>query len=235
MSRATLVTHNVWKGQPLDRVRDNVTRLAKDAGQPLAIFLQESARDNTRWTIGGYVSYTGPDAGDGDNNRILVRDDVEILDSGHIRVPDGAWTWNGNDKPARVFVWVAVRWRGRVWVLVCVHRAPNGPKPQINMNANAWIAEHKALLDLADRLKKRWPNATIAFGGDWNATMREMADYRYSMRSFQKALDIRGKGEAVLHIDGFLMWNGEVLDAEKLAKKYGSDSHRPVVVKVLAG
>lgn len=234
MSRATLVTHNVWKGQPLDRVRDNVARLAKDTGQPLAIFLQESARDNTRWTIGGYVAYTGPDAGDGDNNRILVLDDAEVLDSGHFRVPDGAWTWNGNDKPARVFVWVAVRWRGRVWVLVVVHRVPNGPVPLIHMNNEAWKAEHKGLVDLDDTLAKRWPNAVFAFGGDWNATMREMPDYRYSMRSLQKDLGVTGKGEAVIAIDGFLVRNGEVLDAEKLDEKYGSDGHRPVVVKVEA-
>lgn len=233
MSRATLITHNVWKGQPLDRVRDNVTRLA-ERFNPLAIFLQESSRDNVRWTAGGYVAFTGPDEGLGDNNRILVQQGAEVIASGHFRVPDGAWTWNGNDKPARVYPWVAVRWQGRVWVLVCVHRVPNGPQPSIGMNKNAWNAEHVGIIELKARLMDRWPNAVFAIGGDWNARMNDMPEYRYSMRSLQKSLDVPGKGEAVLHIDGFLVDNGEVTDAEKLDQKYGSDGHRPVVVKVMA-
>jgi hypothetical protein len=218
-------------GQSLEDRRDNVSRLATVTGGPLAIFLQEAQRGGPDWTVPGYVGYTGPEAGDGDNNRILVKKGVEVIDSGHVRVPGNGWEWNGNEKPMRVFVFVIVRWQGQVYVLICVHRIPNGPKPAIDRNEAAWNAEHRALVNLVGDLRESASNATYVLGGDWNAGEHDMPEYQYSLASL--AQDIAAK-MFVLHIDGFLLINGRMVEVEKLDNKFGSDGHRPVMGEVIA-
>jgi hypothetical protein len=193
-------------GQSLEDRRDNVSRLATVTGGPLAIFLQEAQRGGPDWTVPGYVGYTGPEAGDG-------------------------WEWNGNEKPMRVFVFVIVRWQGQVYVLICVHRIPNGPKPAIDRNEAAWNAEHRALVNLVGDLRESASNATYVLGGDWNAGEHDMPEYQYSLASL--AQDIAAK-MFVLHIDGFLLINGRMVEVEKLDNKFGSDGHRPVMGEVIA-
>jgi hypothetical protein len=218
-------------GQPLDRLRGNLTRLAEATDRPLAVFLQEATRGDD-WTIPGYEAYSGPHSGDGDSNRILVRKGAEVLDSGHVRVPGDGWEWNGRKRTMRVFVWVAVRHEGKVHVLVCVHRIPNGPRPALPVNREAWNAEHRALVSLVADLGARWPDAAITLGGDWNAGMGEDPSYPFSLRAL--ADDIGAGDVAVLGIDGFMTVNGRIRRVEKLDDKHGSDGHRPVVGTVVA-
>lgn len=222
----------MWVGQPLNRLRDNLTRLAKDTKRPHALLLQEARRGD--WTIPGYENY--PDVVDPvvkpDNCRILLRDDAVVLDSGTVRVPGDGWVWNDNEKPMRTYPWVAAEWDGQVVVLVSVHRIPNGPKPPRTRNNAAWVSEHRTLTTIARELSERFDGAPVVLGGDWNAGLSAQPGYAFSLRSL--VADLGATDVAIPGIDGFVAIGAELEDAEHLKDKYGSDGHRPVVGTVVA-
>jgi hypothetical protein len=212
-------------------MRGNLVRLAEDTGRPLVVLLQEAGRGEG-WTIPGYNEFSAPaSAGpDHDMNRVLVRTDARVLDDGWVQPEGDGWVWNGNDRAVRTYPWVAILHDGGVHVFVSVHRIPLGPRPGNLKNRAAWAAEHRALVRLSDELSSRWPGATVTLGGDWNAGLAELPSYQFSMRSLME--DVKASDAGVLGIDGYVVVNGAVVEVRKLADKYGSDGHRPVVAVV---
>jgi hypothetical protein len=218
-------------GQPLDRLRDNLTRLAKDTGRPHALLLQEAKRGG--WSIPGYQNIIPDDPEvKPDNCRILLRDDAAVLDSGAVRVPGDGWVWNDNEKPMRTYPWVAASWDGQTVVLVSVHRIPNGPIQPRPRNNAAWGSEHRTLTKMGRDLSDRF-DAPVVFGGDWNASLGEQPSYAFSLRSLTADLD--ATAVAIPGIDGFVAVGAELEDAEHLKDKYGSDGHRPVTATAVVG
>jgi hypothetical protein len=221
-------------GQNLDSLRENMNRLVRVTNEPLGVFLQESKRAPVDWAIPGYKGHAaGVSFGeDHDNCRILVRNEVQILARGAEKVPGEPWEWNGNQKPTRVFPWLLVKWNGQVYLLICVHRIPNGPAPHIDANARGWVNEHWTLVRMVEEITRDHPGATAILGGDWNAQMSDMPEHPASLKSLRDRLDAQAR---ILHIDGYMVINGLALHVEKLEGKFGSDAHRPVVGEVVPG
>lgn len=220
----TIVTFNANQGT--GTLRDNLTRLAEDTGQPHVIALQEVK--NFGGTIPGYqrvVAKPTPDNREADNCVLLVRSDVKVVRERHLLIEGGAWTWT-RAHPPRVYAAATIEEDGRRWEVMSVHRIPGGPLAGIKENRPAWAAEHSAI---EARVSKRAGRAghPQVLAGDWND--RADNDHPLSVASLADRMD----GQLVLPkggIDGAIAIGCRVVDAQKLEDKYGSDAHRPVVI-----
>ena len=225
----TIVTFNANQG--LDTLRDNLIRLAEDTGQPHVIALQEVK--NFSGTIPGYhrvVAQPTADNREADNCALLLRRDVAVGRERHLLVKGGAWRWH-RPHPPRVYAAATIEADGRRWDVMSVHRIPGGPLAGIKENRPAWAAEHSAI---EARVLKRAELAghPQVLAGDWND--RADNDHPLSVGSLADRIE----GQLVLPkrgIDGVIAVGCRVVDVEKLAEKYGSDAHRPVVITLSAG
>lgn len=222
----------MWQGQSVRARRENLIRLADDTGRPALIYVQEGSRGDA-WTIPGYTAHRGSPAlgPEHDSCVILVRNDGRILDKGAWKVPGGQWTWNSRRRAPRVWPWVVVDFDGLTIAAINVHQIPNGPTPWRDDNARAWNAGHRLLLDKVPDLARRFPDAVVVPGGDWNARLDAKPDHPASLLTLAEQL---GALPRLRHIDGFLVVGGHAGPPERIESKYGSDAHRPVVVEVRA-
>lgn len=222
----TFVTFNVWVGQPLDRLRANLIRLAKDTDFPDVICLQEAKR--WKGSIPGYETVRAdserPEAG---STVLLVRKralDVVREVSVEVGGPDWIGPKHGDIHQPRVFPGAVVRdtvTPGRVDVLG-LHRNPGGPDSR---NEAAWNAEHRAILEWADQREANAAFRPKVLLGDLNSRRGANADDPQSLASLAKRLDAR---LITRGIDGGLVIDGDVKDVEELEDGYGSDGHKPV-------
>lgn len=226
-----VVTFNVWVGQKPAQLKENLEKLTKALGMPHIVILEEAWRWR-KGSIKGYVPVRPhQDKYDTDKSTmILVRKDGRIIKKGSRRVKGGGWTWNGNDKAARVFPWVVVQFPvlgRRVWDVIGVHRVPNGPDPHIQKNAVAWAREHEMLIRWVRRLHKRHPDRVIVLGGDWNSRLGTEPQHQASLMNFRHDLP-NPTEDAFRGIDGFFAVNAEFKQITELEHRFGSDAHNPV-------
>lgn len=224
-ARLLVVTHNVWSGQSPKSVRDNLSRLVVDVAarwdeKPHVLLLQEAKRFDG--TLTGYVR-VAHDGGHADNSNcvMLVRADVGIRFPSREVTNSENWVVVSHDKthPPRVWPAPTLIYPPTVeWDVVDVHRVPAR-----GANDDAWAAEHQAIVDYADQRPDGRP---LVLGGDWNGKTDDPRPLSITALAGQIDARVRVKG-----IDGFLLRDcaGE---AVKLPDKYGSDHHKPVVIKL---
>ena len=240
--RLPAVTFNAWIGQDAtddrdpDDLRDNLRRMMSDAsdalGEKIAAACLQEVWD---WegSIPGYQPVRTPRGmfgPEGRSTQWLLLDDLDYR-AGFRQAP-GEWIWNGNRKAPRVFPRVSFQHAGKTWDLTGIHRVPNGPKPQIDMNRAAWNAEHSLIEQWQTNIQERRPKHLRALFGDWNAGADEDPGYPYSIARLAKEI---GCQTAMRHIDGALVDQRlEVRELQRLEGKYGSDGHRPVIMTLVA-
>lgn len=208
--RLRCLVWNVYVGQHPAKVRAALLLLVA-RHWPHAIVLQEAKR--FRGTIPGYRRHAAnighPDAG---NCIVLVRKGLPQSTARALPVVGGAWV-HKRPKPARVFVAVKVAWL----TVVSVHRCTRGPD---NVNAPAWKAEHKTLLDAA---RVRDPLAML---GDWNA--------HPDARSPSPARLAEQFGGHVVTADesdiDYALVRGAVAVIKRGRATYGSPGHAPFLI-----
>jgi hypothetical protein len=232
-----VVTFNVWQGQSVTSLKRNLLRMVKALGQPHIILLQEAHK----WKSGSIKGYQAvrcwQNANDVDNANItLVRNDGKIVRRGSRRVKGGQWTWNGNDKPARVFLRVVVSFAelgDTVWDVINVHRIPKGPDQNIEKNREAWAQEHKLIRRWVRGINRRRPNRVIIVGGDMNSRLSTEPQHPYSLATLVDQFP-NPSYFAMKGIDGFFTVNGTPGFVFELHDKFGSDAHQPVSAHVKA-
>lgn len=198
-------------------------------------FLSEAKRLDGN-VLPGYKNAAAPArmGDDHDNCRLLIRRaGTTFIAEGAVKVPGPMWQWKDNRKPTRVIPWEAFARFGQVYVAISIHRIPMGPVPGNAVNRAGWAAEHRAIVSLVRELRRRFPEAVIILGGDWNAGWNERPEVPFSLRSLARDLG-EAVDAAVFHIDGVLVLGGKVRGGERLDNKFGSDAHYPVLGQVVA-
>jgi hypothetical protein len=226
-----VVTFNVWVGQPIEKLEENLERLAEVLGKPHVIILQEAWRWR-RGTIKGYqaVRPTQNRYDQDKNIVILVRNDGKIKHAKSRRVPGAGWYWNGNDKPARVLLRVDVQFRElgkQVWTVIGGHRIPMGPDQSIPKNRESWAKEHKFIVNWVRAIHKRRPRRIIILGMDWNTRLLTDPMHPASLSSLIDDLP-NPTAWGMEGIDGFVGVNCDFDHVFELDSKFGSDGHQPV-------
>lgn len=219
----------------------NLGRVVKATGHPVAIVVQEASKWQGK--VDGYRSiratndenpnlHTQVSQQDMHSSIVLLRDDCRLIKVEARQVPNGAWSWN-KPRVGRVWVRVVYELDGVIREVWCVHRCPGGPNPGIVQNRGAWKAEQAFLLEWVGRVHGNHPERPIDLGGDWNTWLGKFAKHPQSVENLARALGARMH---LKHIDGFLCIRPDTVGrpknakVKKLARKFGSDGHRPVVV-----
>lgn len=225
------ITHNVYVGQDPASVGRNLRALTRFR-RPLAVALQESRRFHG--PVRGYRLLAAQDKtltrdDSYRHNQLLVRRrGVKVRKVVPLKVPDGDWTYDGNHKEARVFLRVVLEVRGRVEEVWVIHRCPLGPNPPRDLNVKVWRREHEFIVDQVTGVLRRHPGRKITLLADWNTSEGKNPHHPCSIESLAEELGARIH---MVHIDGALQINGPRCRVERLDGFYGSDHHRPVVVK----
>lgn len=234
MHRVEAATFNVYQGQQVPALVNNLEAAVKALGFPAVVALQEASR--LQRGIRGY-DLVGPAADDGFTDRLerstqmLVRKDGVTVRSSNVRQVDGP-SWRGPKQgvlqPPRVFVRVTFTLDEdpeQRWDAFAVHRTPGGPRPAVAGNAASWAAE--------DRFIEGWSDARAARHGHPQLWLGDH-NGRRSTRGARSLSDLaRRMGEADLAIkgiDGAIVRGAEAGRVKKLRRKFGSDGHSPVLV-----
>lgn len=227
--RLRLVTHNVWVGNRGDELRANLSRLAEDTSWPHAIAVQEAT--GLRLAIPGYqrvaVAVDELRHPDDLGCQLLLRDDVELVRRRLVPVGGPWWTGpkHGHRHPPKVFVGATVGWAGLRWDLLSVHRVWTGG---MRRNMGAWAAEHEALAEWTRaRAARADGHRPVVELGDWNGRTSDTG--RLSVTGLAAQVD----GKLTMRgIDGALAVNATVSGCRELERRYGSDGHHPLVMRL---
>lgn len=200
-------TFNVWVGQHPVKLHRRLKEMVEDTEGPAVVATQESKRYH--WTIPGYTRV----GGSGDSNLLFVHKRKAKLRRIKYIKTKGPW-WKGPRHgiwhPPHKYPAAKVRTEDGVAWFVSVHRVPGG-------NPRNRLAEADALVKFCN---KPWRKNVVLLG-DWNERDND-ADLNALAK--QIGADIRLRG-----IDGALT-RGLKGRTRRLPKKYGSDTHRPVVL-----
>lgn len=226
-ARLRVVSFNAYSaGNNTKEIRDNLIDLAEAAERPEVICVQEGWRHDGE--IPGYVRVG--DASDATreigSTFALVRADLTVERSRVHRVGPG-WVWNGNKRRPREFVDFTVSHDGRRWDFLATHRTPGGPYARIQGNRESWAAEDRAV-EAWFKHRDRWadrPATCVADhnGRGWDLRPRGIGDLARRV----------GARLALVGIDGGLVKAARA-KVRRLARKFGSDAHRPVVIDLTA-
>lgn len=227
-SRLRVVTWNVSVTQPPDQLAQNLEFMLADAGQPHVVALQEAKRYKgappgyRRWAAD---QHPRPEA---DNNVLLVRRrGVELVRRRVLAIHGPHWTGphQGREHPPRVYPGVDVRAEGStVWSLLDVHRVTGGPTGK---NADAWLAEDQQLEAWSDQRHLRHRDRQLVLLGDWQLNakdQRPLAPAGLGRRINGRLLFSGIDGAIVTHAHGHV---------HQLPRRYGSDTHQPVVITMV--
>lgn len=221
---------NIYSGNK--RPGLNVHRALVKAGVPKIAALHECGR----WSGGvlGYKAHRAPrhlgeEVRDSQANVILTRRGTKTRNVQWGAVPNGEWAYEDNPRGPRVYGRLQIRVgrrRNRQWVWVySAHRCTLGPRSPRPINRKAWIAEDDFLME--------WDGPVgldnAVWCADWNTTSGKDVDDKYSLAGLASRLGAR---IAMRFIDGFLVRGGKVNKVWMLSDRYGSDTHRPVVMDV---
>lgn len=214
-----IVTHNVSVKQPREKLRRNLERVVKRTHRPHVIALQEAKRLHR--SIPGYqrVAVDDVKSTEAGQNVLLVRNDVKILRKHVVTTPGPRWRGPhlGKMHDPRIFVGVSVAFDGQAWDILNDHRVPGGAAK----NRDAWKAEGAAIEEWAANRAERRPGRPLVIVGDKNANAKHR-------RLTALARDIGGR-LLMAGIDGAVV-RGCKGRVKKLFRKFGSDTHRPVVL-----
>lgn len=217
-ARLRVATFNVWVGQRGWRLRRNLRKMAKAAGWPHVIALQEAGR--LRRAPRGYVKVVPlTNRREAKNNVLLLRaKDVKLYKDRPLPIQGDPWVGpkkQAKTHPPRVHVGATVEAEDKLRDFLGVHRvtvSDGKNEEQRRVEAEqieSWI---KA------RLEHR-PDRMIVALGDWNGTPDRLA------RRVGGVL-------AMDEIDGAVVINAKVLRVRKLKRRFGSDNHFPVVIDI---
>lgn len=222
------LTFNVWVGQALADMQENLTKLVERCPEPfVALATQETRR--FQGDIEGTRRVEGVDPGNPDDGSCLLFVGGKVVKERIVEVGGPGWTGpkHGIAHEPRIFVGATVESRGQRFDVLCIHRSYGGVGSR---NEQAWIAEHNAIIEWVEQRLERHPDRPIVILGDWNQSLSEHGPY--SVRTLAKRL----KAQALIPsgrpaIDGALLINCHGT-AKKLAGGFGSDGHHPVLVTV---
>lgn len=219
------VSFNAYQNNPAPK--KNLERLIKTTSEPHFLSLQEMYTD-ADISVRNYRTIVQSHGNPRDANcMLLVRDDVELGERRDINVNGNEWIGpkHGLRQPPRYFPGQTLIVNGQPWDVWSVHRCTNGQDPRKPLNMKEWQAEHRDLIAMAGKRDDRKPQRPGLYVGDWNNVMQDRR--RFSIHSLAK--EIGAQTGNVVGIDGVINWNCRVTHMRKLADKFGSDHHRPVV------
>lgn len=207
---ATAVTFNGYVGNSGQELRANLTRMARAAGMPLVIAVQEARK--MAGTIPGYVRYDAPGGGpDRGTNVLLVRHDADVVDSGHVDTGGGTYHGpGGGTRGEKVYPWVKIRQNGTIYRFLNVHKSTRTDGAADNRRAE-------------DAAIRRWfdtgpDDAVSAALGDWNAGPDLMG----------ALADAVGGVLSLFAPDGAIVRGGRIVTQRRFRRRFGSDRHRPI-------
>lgn len=228
MAQLRLVTFNGWSGNR--DWRGNLTDLADDTSMPHVIATQETYRFDGN--VPGYERHdiTEPGNPRAGNCVLFVRHrGVTICRERDIDVEGPGWVGpkHGIQQPPRDFTGLSILTEedGQRWDVLNVHRTWTH---NLRTNMGAWAAEHRELVDFADRRHRAAPGRPLVMLGDWNG--RKSDPRPLSVSGLAKAI---GADVRLRRIDGALTRDCEGR-AKRLPGRYGSDGHHPVLVTLTA-
>lgn len=219
--RLRVLSWNVWVGNRAIRA---ALLLLAALFRPHVICLQEARRFTG--TIPGYRRL----AADTSRRRhatncvTLVRRGLRLAGHGPEYVAGDGWAYEGNPKPARTFYGAVARKGGLDWAILNVHRCVGGPRGN---SPAEWREEDRTIAAWAAR-----HDGPACIVGDHNDSY-DQADHQRD----RTTADLADRIDAQVLTPGGICYalvrrcGGRI---RRLARKFGSDTHAPVVVDLKA-